>query len=127
MIFLETSFLIGFYLKKDKHNKKAVEIEKSLGNRKKIINKMTLCEFLTVLRKKHVQTKDVRKYYNEILTNVIILDDSEYHNKAIENCLNNEIGFFDNLHHITMVENGIKEIASFDDDFDTFNDIKRIY
>ena len=127
MIFLETSFLIAFYLKKDVHNKKAVEIEKSLGNRKKIINKTTLCEFLTVLRKKNLKTNHVKKYYNEILSNVIILDDSEYHNQAIENCLNNEIGFFDNLHHITMVENGIKEIASFDNDFDTFKDIKRIY
>lgn len=127
MIFIETSFLIGFYLKKDIHNKKAVEIERSLGGRKRIINKMTLCEFLTVLRKKKVKTNDVQKYYNEILNNVIILDDSQYHDKAIRSCLNNEIGFFDNLHHITMVENGIKEMASFDDDFDTFKDIKRIY
>ena len=127
MIFLETSFLIAFYLKKDVHNKKAVEIEKSLGNRKKIINKMTLCEFLTVLRKKNLKTNHVKKYYNEILGNVIILDDSQYHNQAIENCLNNETGFFDNLHHITMAENGIKEIASFDNHFDTFKDIKRIY
>lgn len=127
MIFLETSFLIGFYLKKDKHNKRAVEIERSLGDKKRIINKITLCEFLTVLRKKNVKTNDVKKYYNEILNNVIILDDSEYHDKAIESCLNNEIGFFDNLHHITMVENGIKEMASFEDDFNTFDDIKRLY
>jgi predicted nucleic acid-binding protein len=126
MIFLETSFLIGFYVKKDKHYKKAIEIWENIHNKKKIINKMVLYEFLTVLRKKNLKSHDVKKYYNEILNNIIILEDFENHSKAVENCLNNELGFFDNLHYITMLENGIKEMASFDKGFDIFNDIKRV-
>ncbi|KZX11630.1 type II toxin-antitoxin system VapC family toxin [Methanobrevibacter filiformis] len=126
MIFLETSFLIGFYVKKDKHHRRAMKIWEYIGDDKKVINIMTLYEFLTVLRKKNVKSHDIKKYYNEILNNIIILEDLENHNKAVENCLSNEIGFFDNLHHVTMIENGIKEIASFDKGFDIFNDIKRI-
>ncbi len=126
MIFLETSFLIGFYVKKDKHNKKAIEIWKNIEDKEKIINKMTLYEFLTVLRKKNIKDEDVKKYYNELLNNLIILEDLQNHNKAVENCLNNELGFFDNLHRLTMIENEIEEIASFDAGFDIFDDIKRI-
>jgi predicted nucleic acid-binding protein len=48
MIFLETSFLIAFYVKNDYHHKKAMKIWKHIADKKKIINKMTMYEFLTV-------------------------------------------------------------------------------
>jgi predicted nucleic acid-binding protein len=103
-----------------------MKIWKHIADKKKIINKMTLYEFLTVLRKKNVKNDSVKKHYNEILNNLIILEDLQNHNKAVEKCLNNELGFFDNLHHLTMVEHGIKVMASFDMGYDIFEDIKRI-
>ncbi|MGL6298733.1 MAG: type II toxin-antitoxin system VapC family toxin [Methanobacteriaceae archaeon] len=126
MIFLETSFLIGLYVKKDKHHKKAVEIEEKIRDEKKIINKMIIYEVLTVLRKKNVKTEDIKKYYNNLIS-LVVLDDTPYHNKALENCLNNQVGFFDNLHYIHMQNKGINKIASFDKDFDIFDDITRIH
>ena len=126
MIFLETSFLIGFYVKNDKHHKNAIKIWENINDEKKIINKMTLYEFLTVLRKKNIKDMDVKKYYNEIINNLIILEDQELHQQALETCLNNSLGFFDNLHRITMLENKITIIASFDTGYDIFEDIERI-
>ncbi|KZX16096.1 hypothetical protein MBCUT_10730 [Methanobrevibacter cuticularis] len=53
--------------------------------------------------------------------------DKEYYNQALNHTLHeNNIGFFDNLTHVFMVDTGIEEIASFDEDFDIFDDIKRI-
>lgn len=126
MIFLETSFLIALYVKKDKHHKKSVEIEKKIRDKQKIISKMVIYEVLTVLKKKNISSGDVKKYYNNLI-NLIVLDDSHYHTKALVDSLNNELGFFDNLHHVLMIENDILEIASFDSDFDCFDDIKRVY
>ena len=126
MIFFDASFLIAFYLKNDKYNKKAIKVWEKNKNKEKIINKTTLYEFLTVLKNKNIKKANVKKYYNEIIHNTIILEDEQLNNKAVEACLNNELSFFDNLHHLTMVENGIKEIASFDPAFDIFDDIKRI-
>jgi len=126
MIFLETSFLIALYVKKDKHHRKAIEIEKKIRNKQKIINKMVIYEVLTVLRKKKVSSVDVKKCYNNLI-NLIVLDDSHYHTQALIDSLNNELGFFDNLHHVLMIENEISEIASFDNDFDYFDDIKRVF
>ena len=126
MIFFDASFLIAFYLKNDKYNKKAIKVWEKNKNKEKIINKTTLYEFLTVLKNKNIKKANVKKYYNEIINNTIILEDEQLHNKTVEACLNNELSFFDNLHHLTMVENGIKEIASFDPAFDMFDDIKRI-
>jgi predicted nucleic acid-binding protein len=126
MIFLETSFLIAFYVKKDKHHENSMRIWKAIKNEEKIINKMTLYEFLTVLRKKNIKDIDVKRYYNEIINNLIILEDLELHQKALEICLNNPLGFFDNLHRLSMLENEIMRIASFDTGYDIFEDIERI-
>ncbi|MGL4670491.1 MAG: type II toxin-antitoxin system VapC family toxin [Methanobacteriaceae archaeon] len=126
MIFLETSFLIGLYVKKDKHHKQAIEIAKEIREEKKIINKMVIYEVLTVLRKKNVKTEDIKKYYNNLIS-LVVLDDTQYHQKALEYCLNNQVGFFDNLHYIHMKNKGINKIASFDKYFDIFEDINRIH
>ena len=49
------------------------------------------------------------------------------YDKALDYTLNkNKIGFFDNLSYLVMMENNIKTIASFDEDFDTLTDIKRM-
>jgi predicted nucleic acid-binding protein len=126
MIFLETSFLIALYIKKDKYHDKAVQIERKTRYKQKIINKTVIYEVLTALRKMKLEDEEVKKYYNNLIS-LIILDESPYQIEALSACLNNKVGYYDNLHHLTMTNNGIKEIASFDPDFDAFDDIERIH
>ncbi|KZX15800.1 hypothetical protein MBCUT_13040 [Methanobrevibacter cuticularis] len=49
-----------------------------------------------------------------------------HYRQALDGTLVNPIGFFDNLIYIVMLNNDIKEIISFDKDFDIFEDIGRI-
>ncbi|MDR3291241.1 MAG: PIN domain-containing protein [Methanobrevibacter sp.] len=126
MIFLETSFIINLYVPKIRFHERAKEIEKEIENREKIISPMIIYETLTVLRKLNQTDKLVRKVY-KILLNLNVFEDELYYPEALKDCLNNnKIGFFDNLSHIVMMNSDIKEIASFDEDFDIFNDIERI-
>ena len=127
MIFIETSFLIGLFLKKDAHHKRALELMETLKTKEKIISEMVIYETLTVLRKNKQDNKQVARAYKS-LTKLNVLDDKEYYTDSLNYTLNkNNIGFFDNLSYIVMKNNDIKAIASFDPDFDIFKDIKRIY
>lgn len=125
MIFLEASFLVSYYIKKDKYHKKAIKIMDKIDETDIVISKMVIFEVMTVLRKIKQSNEVVKEIYNNLF-NMFIIEDTLYYNQALEDCLNNEIGFFNNLYHILMINNGIKEIGSFDKDFDYFNDIKRL-
>jgi hypothetical protein len=57
---------------------------------------------------------------------MIILDDILSYNQSLNDCLINDIGFFDNLYHVLIVNNNITEIESFDADFNIFKDINRL-
>jgi len=129
MIFLETSFIINFHVEKIQNHQKAKEIYGSIEKKPKCINEMTIYETLTVLRKLKQTDEHIREVYNELTTSkdITILEDLHLYEKALDYTLNhNQIGFFDNLSYIVMKENDIKIIASFDPDFDLFEDIKRI-
>jgi predicted nucleic acid-binding protein len=56
-----------------------------------------------------------------------VFEDLVYYEKTLKETFINPVGFFDNLSHVVMLANNIKEIASFNKDFDIFEDIKRIY
>jgi predicted nucleic acid-binding protein len=62
MIFLESSFIVSYYLEKDKHHKKAKEVINKYNHKDKVISKMVIFEVLTVLRKLE-QTNDKVKEY----------------------------------------------------------------
>lgn len=126
MILLETSFLINYYVDKAKHHREAIKIMEKISDKEKIITSMIIFECLTVLRKLNQNNKQVRGVYNNLL-NLNVYDESIYYDIAVENCLNNDVGFFDNLTHVFMTNEGIKEIASFDSDFDKLNGITRIH
>jgi len=126
MIFLETSFIVGLTVETDNWHQRASELFLKMGN--KITSQMVVYEVLTVLRKKKQDDKKLRIVYNSLLNSkdITVLNDVIYYDKALEYTFNNPIGFFDNLSYIVMINNNIKEIASFDPDFDIFQDIKRI-
>jgi len=127
MIFLETSFLVGFFLKKDEHHKRALEMMETMKNKEKIISEMVIYETLTVLRKAKQNNEQVARAYKS-LTKLNVLEDKIYYNDSLNYTLHkNSIGFFDNLTYVVMKNNEIKSIASFDPDFDIFKDIERIF
>jgi predicted nucleic acid-binding protein len=130
MIFLETSYLINYFVPKAENYKKANEIFETIENEQKAISEMVVYETLTVLLKLKQNDKMIKKAHNSIANSddINVFEDVLYYEKALDYTLNkNKIGFFDNLSYMVMKNNGIKEIASFDEDFDIFKDIKRIY
>jgi len=129
MIFLETSFLIAFYVEKDEHYKRAIEIMEEIENKEKVISEMTVYETLTVLRKKNQDDKKLKEVYKNLVTSkdIAVFEDVIYYKQALENTFINPIDFFDNLSHAVMINNDIEKIVSFDPDFDIFEDIKRIH
>jgi predicted nucleic acid-binding protein len=126
MIFLETSFLINYFVPKVQNHKLATEIMKTINENEIVISEMVIYETLTVLRKLKQNTEKVNNIYNK-LTEFNAFEDIIHYEKALELTLENKIGFFDNLSYIVMKENNIKTIASYDPDFDIFKDIKRIH
>ena len=128
MIFLETSFIIGLTVENDHHHKRAIEIAKEYKNKPKAISEMTIYETMTVLRKKKQDNNKLKKVYDYLVDSkdIRVFEDVIYYEKALEQTFNNPIGFFDNLSVIVMLANNIKQIASFDPDFDIFKNIERI-
>ena len=91
--------------------------------------KWQIYETLTVLRKLKQPDNKIKEIYDFLANSKIItvFEDLYLYQKALDYTLNkNKIGFFDNLSYMVMKENNIKTIASFDPDFDIFQDIKRI-
>ena len=91
---------------------------------------MTIYETLTVLRKLKQEEPLIKKVYNDLTNSedITIFKDVHLYEKALDYTLHeNKIGFFDNLSYIVMKDNDIKGIASYDPDFDIFEDIERIY
>lgn len=128
MLFIETSYLINLNVPKLQNHQRAKEIWAEIKDKEKIISKMIVYETITVLRKLNQDTKTVNKVYKLLVDGEIkVLEDVIYYEQALDYTLNhNKIGFFDNLSYIVMQNNDIKEIVSFDEDFDIFTAIERI-
>ncbi|MCL2116746.1 MAG: type II toxin-antitoxin system VapC family toxin [Methanobrevibacter sp.] len=129
MIFLETSFNINLHVTKVQNHEKAIKLYENIEKEPKCISEMTIYETLTVLRKLKQPDNKIKEIYDFLANSKIItvFEDLYLYQKALDYTLNkNKIGFFDNLSYMVMKENNIKTIASFDPDFDIFQDIKRI-
>jgi predicted nucleic acid-binding protein len=127
MIFLDTNFLISFFVNKEKDHERAVEIAKTIENEEKIISKLVVAETITVLKKK-LPTKDIVKIY-VVLKDFTTVEDVHLFDKAFEQFVkyDGEISFFDAVYIVIMDEFNIYEIVSFDDDFDNKDRIMRIH
>lgn len=126
MIFLETSFLINYFVPTVQNHERASKIMESINENEVVISEMVIYETLTVLRKLKQDNEKVANVYNK-LTEINVYEDVLYYEQALKDTLINNIGFFDNLSHIVMINNDIEKIASFDPDFDIFKDIKRLH
>jgi predicted nucleic acid-binding protein len=128
MIFFETSFIVGFYVSKTANHELAKEIAKKYKDTPKAISEMTIYETMTVLRKLNQDDNKLKEVYDYLINSkdITVFEDVIYYEKALKETFTNSVGFFDNLSHVVMLNNGIEKIASFDFDFYLFKDIERI-
>lgn len=117
MIFLDTSYLIAFFIKGEEKHERAVEIAKIIKNEEKIISKLVVAETITVLKKK-LQTKDITKIY-DTLKDFTTAEDSHLFDRAFKHFEKHdgEISFFDAVYIAIMEDFAIHQIVSFDSDF----------
>ena len=126
MKFVDSSFLISFYHKKSIKHEKSRIIFKKLSGEELAISYMVIAEVLTILRKLKANDDLVKKAYSSMINSMIVLDDTSFYEESFKASLANDVGFFNNLYHVLMVDLGINEIVSFDSTFDIFDDMKRV-
>lgn len=126
MIFLDTNFLISFFVNKEKNHEKALKIANFVKNQDKIISKLVIAETMTVLKKK-LKTEEIVKIY-KILQEFPTVEDTHLFDKALVHFIkyDSEISFFDAVYIALMEELGIYYIVSFDSDFDNKDKIIKI-
>ena len=132
MIFLDANFLISLFVEDHKHNKRAVEIWEEIQNKEIIISNSIIMEVITVLNIKLKVSKDILEnaYINLNNDNLKIVDDTGLYDEAMQKVISlypKRFPFFDCLYMVLMQELGIKEILSFDGDFDNKEGIIRIH
>ena len=131
MIFLDTDFIINFYVKTNENHERAKEIMKEMKNSDKIISNLVIMEVITVLNIKLKQDISlISKVYEKLNKDYTIIGDISFYNegfeilnKALEN--NERIPLFDCVYMALMQELGIKKIASFDKHFNNKENIER--
>lgn len=131
MIFLDANFIIALFLKKHDNYIRATEIWEDIQNKDKIISRLTIAEVLNVLNiriKANIEL--IEKVCKFMFDELIIINDIDYYIKAMKHLklyYPERITFFDCVYMALMEEIGIKEIATFDEDFDLNKNIKRIH
>ncbi len=129
MIFLDSSYLIGLIINKDKYHQKSKTLKPVLSNEIKVINNTVLVEVLNSLKITNHKT-NLDSMINSLLKidNIHYLNEEDY-KKSIElfKFYNQSINFSDCTILSTMLKNNIRNIVSFDSDFDKIKNIQRIY
>jgi predicted nucleic acid-binding protein len=128
MIFLETSYIINLTVSKLQNHERAKKIHISIKNEPKAISEMVIYETMTVLRKLKQNDDKLKEVYDILINSedIIVFEDVIYYKQALENTFINPVGFFDNLTHVVIQNNDIKQIATFDKDFYNFKNIEII-
>ncbi|MCL2115299.1 MAG: type II toxin-antitoxin system VapC family toxin [Methanobrevibacter sp.] len=129
MIFLDANYLVSYYIDTEKHHKRALEIDKELGNRTQIISKLVIAEVINVLYTKlKIDKKIIKEIYEKLKSEYTLIDDSYIFDKAIDRIMKAEkrFPFFDYAIITLMEDLGIKEIVTFDKHFNNIARIVRI-
>lgn len=131
MIFIDTNFFIGFFIKNDFWFERASEIIKEIPSEERIICQAVLNEIITLLgMKSDVET--CKKVYNYLKDTCTIFNENSIPNindkiMEIYMTFNGDLSFTDSTIIESMKELGITKIITFDKDFDKVNGIQRIY
>ncbi len=118
MIFVDTTFLIALLIKSDPLHEKALEVSKSIHDRK-VINNTVLNETLNAFTGKGGKVgKELYKLINEMF-DIKYLNSNDYE-EAIDIYLDfdSSINYSDCTILTSMFKNGINKIATFDSDFE---------
>lgn len=133
MIFYDSSFLIGFFIKNDDFHMKAHELRKILHNEKILINNVVLCEILNSLKITNNMPNyigNIDELFNFLIkyTEIHYLTPEDYAEALnLFKYYNHSINFSDCAILITMNKYNIRTIVSFDSDFDKIKHVDRIY
>lgn len=131
MIFIDTNFFIGFFIKTDFWFERASEIIKEIPTEERIICQAVLNKIITLIGMKS-DVKTCKKVYNYLKDTCTIFNENSIPNindKIIETYINfnGDLSFTDSTIIESMKELGIRKIISFDKDFSKVNGIERIY
>lgn len=129
MIFADTTFIIGYYLKKDIYHAKAVQIAELIENEQLMINNTVILEVFNTFKDNKYRINTAKLYKLLInMYNVDYLDKIDYElslNKL--NYYNESVNYNDCTILQSMEKYKISKILSFDNHFDKIKGITRIY
>ena len=89
-----------------------------------------IAEVVTVLKKKKIPLDNIKEAFKIIVDEIQIIDDHQYHCSGLKECLSNPTtgySYWDALYAVLILDLKIKEIISFDTDFDCIKGINRVY
>jgi predicted nucleic acid-binding protein len=130
MIFLDTNYIVSYYVKREKHHIRSLEIADMIEDRDQVISRLVIGETINILDDKlKLDKKFIKDIYEELFSNYIVIEDHHFYDKVLEDILNSEkrIPFFDHISIVLMRELKISEIVSYDKHFDNQKGIKRVY
>lgn len=130
MIFLDTDYIISYYIESEVHHKRSLEIAKSIEDKEQIISRLVIGETINLLNYKlKIDTAIIKDIYDELNSNYTVIEDHYFYHRALKYLINSKkrIPFFDHIFISLMNEIGIAEIVSFDKHFDNIEGIKRIF
>ena len=127
MIFIDTNYIVGLFVKNDQWHEKAKEKEPYTRNKEKLISILILSETITLINKK-VGVKAAKIVYNYIMDNfTIIRPNQEIYDKAMDILVKyNNLSLADSVTIQLMNDLKVYEIISFDSDFENKDKIVKI-
>ena len=131
-IFLDSSFIIAYVIETDENNKSAIELENNnIFDNECYISNLIINEIVTVIGNKTNLDLAINTY-NAVKDNCIIINEykiSNFKDKVINTYekYNTKLSFSDSGIVEIMKENNIKNLVSFDKEFDKVPEVKRIH
>ncbi|HLC36784.1 MAG TPA: type II toxin-antitoxin system VapC family toxin [archaeon] len=131
MKFLDSNVPIEVLLKSGKDFNEAFKIMESVqeNNESVAVSPFILAEMFHILRRQNKSFNLIKETLLDFLDSIgltVLAINNKKLNEIIELSAKYEIDFVDASNKILMDEHGIKEIYSFDKDFDKFKNIKRL-
>jgi predicted nucleic acid-binding protein len=91
MIFLDTNFIVSYYVRGEKHHKRSLEIGDIIEDREQIISRLVIGETINILDDKLKLDKDfIKEVYEELFSNYTVIEDHYFYDNTLEDILNSK-------------------------------------